>query len=279
MVYKSDVPGVALITGAASGMGRAVAIALAAAGVSGLALLDLNEAGLKETENLAKSENEKVAVGLFTCDVTQETSVATAYHASKEKLGRIDYAIHCAGIVSFQGPSADCTLEAFDKQNNVNYRGLWLCSREALRIMRAQTLDNEAYPEAKIAPHRAQRGSIINISSGLALYSQAGIPAYCGAKGGVVSITRTDALDYAAQRIRVNSVLPGVVDTPMTNVTPEIRAYMEEGPVRKATPMRRPGQPEEIADVCLFLSSNKASFVTGASWSVDGGFCAGYLYD
>ncbi|KIW72899.1 hypothetical protein PV04_01060 [Phialophora macrospora] len=279
MADKTDVPGIAIITGAASGMGRAIALAYAVAGVTGFALLDLNEAGLAETRNLVSKTSPSAKVETYKCDVTQESSVISAYTAAKEAFTRIDYAVHCAGIVTFQGPSADCTIEAFDHQNNVNYRGLWLCSREALRIMRGQSLDHEAYPDANIPPHRAQKGSIVNISSGLAVLSQSGIPAYCGAKAGVTALTRSDALDYATQRIRVNCVLPGVVDSPMTNSSPELRQWMYDNPVKKATPMRRFGLPEEIADVCVFLSGNKASFVTGACWSVDGGFGAGYSYE
>ena len=279
MATSSDLPGVAILTGVASGMGRATAIALAAAGVSGLALLDINQAGLEETKSVIQKIHPSLKVSSFTCDVADESSVMQAYASAKAAFPRIDYAIHCAGIATLQGPSADCSLDNFDKQNNVSYRGLWLCSREALRIMRNQTLDNEAYPSANIPPHRAQKGSIINISSGLALYSQSGIPAYCGAKAGVVAITRSDALDYATQRIRVNSVLPGAVDTPMTNASPEVREWVIANPVKKATPMRRFGTVEEVADVSVFLSGNKASFVTGACWSVDGGFSAGYSYE
>jgi len=282
MAARTDVPGVALITGAASGMGRATAIAFAQAGCPHLALLDINAEGLQETKSLT----EKAAPGgttlqieTYSCDVTSESSVQDAFKSAKEKFHRIDYSIHCAGIAVFTGPSADCSLEAFDKQNSVNYRGLFLCSREALRTMLTQSFDNEAYPHANIPASRAQRGSIVNISSGLALMSQSGIPAYCGAKAGVLALTRTDGIDYATQGIRVNAVLPGIIDTAMTCASPEMRQGMLATAVNQATPMRRFGQPEEVADVCVFLASNKASFVTGAGWSVDGGFGAGYSYN
>jgi NAD(P)-dependent dehydrogenase (short-subunit alcohol dehydrogenase family) len=279
MSAKSDAPGVALLTGAASGMGRATSVALAHAGVSGLALLDLNLSGLEETKSLVHKINSAIKIELYTCDVTVESSVISAYTSAKDAFSRIDYAIHCAGVITFQGPSADCALESFDRQTNVNYRGLWLCSREALRVMRTQKLDVEAYPEAGIPPHRAQRGSIVNIASSLALYSISGIPAYCGAKGGVTAITRSDAIDYAAQKIRVNAVLPGVVDSPMTTSDPKTKQMMIDTAVNRSTPLRRFGLPEEIADVCVFLAGNKASFVTGASWTVDGGSSAGHFYD
>lgn len=173
------------------------------------------------------------------------------------------------------GGSADLPVEDFDRQNAINYRGLWLCAREAIKIMRAQALDADAYPAANIPPHRAQRGAIVNISSGLALYAQANSPAYCGAKAGVLALTRSDSIDYVSDKIRVNAVLPGIVETPMTNPNPEVRAWLEAVPVQK-TPMKRFGRPEEIADVVVFLAGNRASFVTGAGWCVDGGFIAGY---
>ncbi|KIW88581.1 uncharacterized protein Z519_10627 [Cladophialophora bantiana CBS 173.52] len=279
MTSKTDVPGVALISGSGSGIGRATALAFAQAGCTRLALLDLNEEGLLTTKELieeAVGSNTSLKVHVFQCDVSNPDSVTRAYTGAKETFSRLDYAVHCAGVIFF-GRSTDFSLEDFDKQNNVNYRGLWLCSREALRIMRSQSLDCDAYPEAQIPPTRAQRGSIVNISSGLALVSQSNCPAYSGAKAGALAVSRSDGIDYASERIRVNAVLPGIVDSPMTNPDPETRKWLEANPVQ-STPMRRFGLPEEIADVCVFLAGNKASFVTGAGWCVDGGFIAGMAY-
>ncbi|KAL2415684.1 hypothetical protein ABEF94_000623 [Exophiala dermatitidis] len=279
MATRTDVPGVALITGAASGIGRATALSLVQAGCTKLALVDLDESGLEGTKRLLTDtvwpSGVNPLVRTYKCDVSSPESVVAAYAAAKETFSRIDYSVHCAGIIVFGGPSADLPVEDFDKQNSINYRGLWLCSREAIKIMRSQPLDCEAYPEAEILPFRAQRGAIVNISSALAVYAQPNCPAYCGAKAGVLALTRCDALDYVADRIRVNAVLPGVVDSPMTNPSPEVRAWLEANPVQH-TPMKRFGQPEEIADVAVFLAGNKASLVTGASWAVDGGALAGW---
>ncbi|EXJ95392.1 hypothetical protein A1O1_00513 [Capronia coronata CBS 617.96] len=277
MATKIDVPGVALITGAASGIGRATAIAFAQAGCTKFALLDLNEGGLQETKGLVEQSVSAtdISVGTYKCDVSSPESVVSAYTAAKEHFTRVDYSVHCAGIIVFGGPSADFPVEDFDRQNSINYRGLWLCCREAIKIMRSQPFDCEAYPDANISSVRAQRGAIVNISSGLALYAQPNCPAYCGAKAGVLALTRCDALDYVADRIRVNAILPGIIDSPMTNPSPEIRAWLESNPVQH-TPMKRFGKPEEIADVAVFLAGNKASLVTGASWAVDGGLLAGY---
>jgi len=239
----------------------------------------VNQSGLDASksllEEIIKSSGKTPKIGTFKCDVSSPESVASAYAAAKETFTRIDYSVHCAGIIVFGGPSVESTVEDFDKQNTVNYRGLWLCSREAIKIMRSQTLDSEAYPDNQIPTGRAQRGAVVNISSGLALYAQANSPAYCGAKAGVLALTRSDAIDYVADRVRVNAVLPGIIETPMTNPNPETRAWLEANPVQK-TPMKRFGQPEEIADVVVFLAGNRASYVTGASWCVDGGFLAGY---
>lgn len=281
MAINTDLPGVALITGAASGIGRAAAIAFAEAGCTRLALLDLNEAGLQTSKDIvaqtvsAISPSKTPDISIFTVDVTSPESVTAAFSAVMAHFPRIDYSVQCAGIITFGGPSASCPIDDFDRQNAVNYRGLWLCSREAIKIMHDQALDSDAYPDAKISPLRAQRGAIVNISSGLANYSQSGSPAYCGAKAGVLALTRSDAIDYVGQRIRVNAVLPGIIDTPITNPSPEIRKWLEENPVQR-TPFKRMGTAEEVADVIVFLAGNKASFVTGASWSVDGGFGAGY---
>ncbi|KIY01546.1 uncharacterized protein Z520_03098 [Fonsecaea multimorphosa CBS 102226] len=277
---KTELPGVALISGSGSGIGRATALAFAEAGCTRFALLDLNEEGLSTTKKLieeaAVGSNSSLKIHTYKCDVSNPDSITRAYADAKETFSRLDYAVHCAGIILF-GRSTDYSVEDFDRQNSVNYRGLWLCSREALRTMSTQSLDCDAYPEAQIPPTRAQRGSIVNISSGLALVSQSNCPAYCGAKAGVLAVTRSDGIDYASERIRVNAVLPGIVDSPMTNPDPGTRKWLEDNAV-KNTPMRRFGLPEEIADVCVFLASNKASFVTGAGWCADGGFVAGMAY-
>lgn len=240
-------------------------------------MLDINEEGLQTAKKFLldsfanTDEQTTLKIETYYCDVSSPQSIVEAYAKARSSFGRIDYSVHCAGIILFVGPSTEVPVEAFDRQNTINYRGLWLCSREALKIMKEQPLDSEVYPDIKDT--RAQRGAIVNISSGLGLVSQAGSNAYSGAKAGVMALTRSDAIDYVADRIRVNAVLPGIVDTPITTPSPEIRAILEAGPVQR-TPMKRFGLAEEIADVIVFLASTKASFVTGSCWSVDGGFLA-----
>jgi NAD(P)-dependent dehydrogenase (short-subunit alcohol dehydrogenase family) len=207
----------------------------------------------------------------FAIDVTQPDSVASTYAAVHAALQRIDYAVQCAGVITFDAPSADCALETFDRDNAINYRGLWLCTREAIRLMRRQGLDCDAYPHAGIPAYRAQRGAIVNLSSGMALRHQRNCSVYSASKAAVLALSRGDGVDYAADRIRVNAVLPGLVDSPMTAAVDAERRKFLEDRVRDVVPSKRFGRPEEIADVCLFLVSTQASYVTAAAWSVDGG--------
>lgn len=250
-------------------------------GCKQLALLDLNENGLatskRVVEEVVGSATKRITliIRTYKCDVSSEESVATAYATAKQDFGRIDYSVHCAGIVSVGKTSPEMSVEEFDKQSNINFRGLWLSSREALRHMSSQTLDSEAYPEEGILSTRGQRGSIVNISSSLALYTQPNTTVYTAVKAAVLGITRSDAVDYANDRIRVNAVLPGIIESPMTTATPELKEWMQGNPVQH-TPYKRFGLPEEIADVIVFLSGNRASLVTGASWTADGGLTAGY---
>ncbi len=262
------------------GIGQATALAFAAAGASGLALIDLNEAGLEDTKQLIlkTTGRDDINIQKYKVDVTSAESVSEAFASVKKEFGRLDYSVHCAGIAVFGGASDEVPVESFDRQNAIMYRGVWLCGREALRIMRNQPLDSEAYPSADIPPERAQRGAVVNISSTVALYTQEHTPAYAGAKAAVLGLTRADAVDYAKHHIRVNAILPGLIDSPMTKPTPEIRAYLEQM-VRNKVPQRRLGKPEELADTITYLVSNKASFITGASFVIDGGFTAGYTAD
>jgi NAD(P)-dependent dehydrogenase (short-subunit alcohol dehydrogenase family) len=290
----SEYPGVAVVTGAASGelllartdvnqssnihlpgMGRAIAQTFAKLGCTNIALIDIDSKGLDATARLVHISLSQAKAHIHTqeCDISNAESVSTAFAEIFNTFQRIDYLVNAAGIMVFNEPSTETSIESFDSVHSINYRGLWLCSRQALKIMTKQPLDCEAFPDAGIDPARAQRGSIVNISSVLGLQAMAGSPAYCAAKAGVLSLTRSDAVDYSPHRIRVNAVMPGLVDTPMTRPTKEIAEYWDVVAERQA-PMRRKGSAQEIADVVLFLSGNKASFVQGAAWAVDGGNAA-----
>lgn len=297
MATSSSLPGVGLITGAAggtcsapgtvdnnmythqkkSGIGRATALAFAAAGCSGLALADVNEKGLEATKKLITDlPGVSCNVKLYTMNVLSLESVQATYKSVKETFGRLDYHVDSHGIRMEQarvGDSPDIPLEAFDFQNNILYRGVWLCHREALRIMRDQPLDCEAYPSAGIHPVRAQRGAIVTVNAGQAIAAFSGMSTYSAAKSAVLGLVRGEAVDNAKTRIRLNAVLPGIVDTAVIQNTGDMSKYLEQQYVQK-TPFQRKAMPEEVADLIIYLVSNKASWVTGASYLIDGGVAA-----
>lgn len=254
-------------------MGRTVAHALARAGCTRLALLDQNESGLAEvrTSILAEQTGRDMHLLTLTCDVSDESSVADAFDVVRREFARLDYAINCAGIGGPLGASDTLAPSDFDKVLAVNLRGVFLCARQELSIMKSQELDADVYPG--IPAVRAQRGAIVNISSAAGVATMRSQVAYCTSKAAVLALTRSDAVDYAAERIRVNAVAPGAIETPLTHATEEIQKFVEAHAV-DGTPMKRWGKADEVADTCLFLCSNKASFIQGAMLPIDGGYIA-----
>lgn len=254
-------------------MGSSVAHALARAGCTRIALLDLNENGLAEvrTSILAEQTGRDIQILTLTCDVSEESSVANAFDTIRQEFPRLDYAINCAGIGGLLGPSDILAPSDFDKTLAVNLRGVFLCARQELNIMKSQELDADVYPG--IPAVRAQRGAIVNISSAGGFVAMCTQLAYCTSKAAILALTRGDAADYSAYRIRVNAVAPGAIQTPMTCATEEIVKFVEANAV-EGTMMKRWGQADEVADTCLFLCSNKASFIQGATIAIDGGYTA-----
>lgn len=237
------------------------------AGVPNIALLDLNPAGLAATREtlLQESKNPTIKVAVFTLDVSQEDQVVSVFQKIKAEFGRIDYAVNNAGIGCHKA-TADLTVEEFDRIIAVNLRGVFLCTREELKIIKTQELDSDVY--GGIAPVRAQRGAIVNTGSVLGLVPVPAMSAYNASKGGVIAQTRSDALDYASYRIRINTVLPGTTKTPAWDKEPEDfkRVF-----IRMKVPMERVGEVEELADATVFMCSNKASYIQGVALPVDGG--------
>ena len=207
-----------------------------------------------------------------TCDTSDEAQVQQAFATVREAFGRLDYAVNCAGVGQQPASTVNCSTENFDRTVAINLRGVFLCSREELRMMITQPLDSEVYPG--IDPARAQRGAIVHVASGLGLVAMAGMPAYCSSKAGVIALARSDGVDHATDRVRVNAVLPGATSTPLSQSVREAKEAIEKYAVNMRTPMRRWGLAEEIADVCVFLCSKKASFIEGAALPVDGGYGA-----
>ena len=248
---------VALVTGAAGGIGRATALAFAQAGAH-VVVADINQVGAEETAHLiTQAGAQAVAVA---CDVTHSTAVEALVQQTLNTFGRLDYAHNNAGIayrsLAEMTPLAEHSEELFDRIVSVNLKGVWLCMKYELPHMVAQG-----------------GGAIVNTASVLGLIGSKGVAAYVASKHGVAGLTKTAALEYARYNIRVNAVCPGVIRTEMTT---EVLAdpHMAKGWLSSQA-IRRPGEPEEIANAVLWLCSDAASFVTGHMMAVDGGQGAG----
>jgi NAD(P)-dependent dehydrogenase (short-subunit alcohol dehydrogenase family) len=243
---------VALVTGAASGLGHATAKAFAESGAS-VALADWNETAVRSAaEKLAHRGHKTLAI---LCDVSDDSQVEAMVDQTVATFGRLDAAYNNAGVQNVLAETADTTREDYDRVMGINLRGEWSCMRFELRQMRKQG-----------------SGAIVNCSSlgGLVGGAERGI--YHAAKHGVLGFTKSAALEYAARGIRINAVCPGLIRTPMSD---EMVAAGQGDALRameKSVPMGRVGRPEEIANAVLWLCSEAASYVTGQSLSVDGGF-------
>lgn len=244
---------VALVTGASSGIGKATAMAFAAAGAN-VVLADVLEVDGAKT---AKEVEGKGVKSLFVkCDVSSESDIKNLMSRTIETFGRLDYAINNAGIEGKAGSTVDCTVENWDRVIAVNLKGVWLCMKNQIPQMLKQG-----------------GGSIVNVSSIAGLVGFQGIPPYVAAKHGVIGLTKTAALEYAKTGIRVNAICPGVIQTPMIDRFVHGEAQAREALVN-GEPVGRVGKPEEIASAILWLCSDGASFVTGHPLVADGGWVA-----
>jgi NAD(P)-dependent dehydrogenase (short-subunit alcohol dehydrogenase family) len=244
---------VALVTGGASGIGRATALTFAREGAK-LIIADMHEEGGQQTVHMITENGGNVT--FVQVDVTQATAVEAMISKAVETYGRLDCAHNNAGVgTPSRVPTADYTEEQWDYVLSINLKGVWLCMK---------------YEIPQMLKHGG--GAIVNTASVAGLVGFPTSSAYVASKHGVVGLTKTAALEYARHGIRVNCVCPGYIETPMTERSrndPERLAHMIA-----SEPIGRLGTPEEIAETVVWLCSDTASFVTGHTMTVDGGYAA-----
>jgi NAD(P)-dependent dehydrogenase (short-subunit alcohol dehydrogenase family) len=246
---------VALITGGGRGIGREAALLFAKEGAR-VAVADLSADGAKETVAMINAVGGQAMS--IAADMTQPADVAAMVSAVVKAHGRLDCAFNNAGIAGYQvgaagKKTADWSEEAFDRMIAVNLKGVWLCMRHELQQMVAQG-----------------GGAIVNTASIAGLIGLPTSSIYVAAKHGVVGLTKTAAIEYAAQRVRVNAVCPGYIETEMTREVMQRRGEQ----ILAMVPYNRMGKPQEIAEMVCWLCSDRASYVSGAAYNVDGGYMA-----
>jgi len=247
---------VAIITGAASGIGRAASILFAEAGAN-VVLADLNEAAGKEVAELCSRTGNKAV--FQRTDVSQEEDIVALVACATQTFGRLDVMFNNAGIGGAVGSLEQITVEDWDRTQHVCLRGVFLGIKHSVAPMRA-----------------VGGGSIISTASVAGIDGYNGLHAYCAAKAGVVNLTRSASLEFAADLIRVNCIAPGGISTPIV-YGGLANKDTAEAMLAKAQPLPRVGQPEDIARAALFLASDASSFITGHTLVVDGGATAGAI--
>jgi meso-butanediol dehydrogenase / (S,S)-butanediol dehydrogenase / diacetyl reductase len=237
---------VALVTGFGSGLGRAVAVLFAK---EGAAIIGTSTTDSKGRTTVALIENENGKVFFRSGDVSQSAQMKSLVNEGVKRFGGIDIVVNSAGVRT-NGSITEITGEQWDRTLDVNLKGVFVVSRLAI-------------------PEMIKRGggAIINIGARSGIAGQAGRAAYCASKGGMITLTEAMAMDYAAQKIRVNCICPGPTRTPMVDTsTPERLEYY-----KSRVPIGRIGEPEDIARAALYLASDEGSMVTAAILPVDGG--------
>jgi NAD(P)-dependent dehydrogenase (short-subunit alcohol dehydrogenase family) len=246
---------VAIVTGAAGGMGRAITRRLATSGANVVAT-DLSEAGV---DTLLEACSDASGNVTFTRgDVSNADDVAAVVATALDVYGRLDCAVNAAAIEFEMVPLAECADDDFDRMMAVNVRGVFLAMKHELRAM----------------TESGNGGSIVNIASTNSFKPQNGQPAYTAAKHAVIGLTKSAAMDYARHDIRVNAICPGAIDTPMLRNAMDRRNRDVDDVAKRLSLFGRFGEPDEIADAALWLCSDASSFTTGHALAVDGGMLA-----
>ncbi|MBW4557054.1 MAG: SDR family oxidoreductase [Trichormus sp. ATA11-4-KO1] len=238
---------VAIVTGGSSGIGRATAIAFAKAGAKVVVAARREPEG-EETVHLLR---EAGGEGLFVkTDVTQSADIEVLIQKAVTTFGRLDCAFNNAGSGK-AGKIVDLTAADWDYEINVNLKSIWLCMKHEIPAMQ-----------------KSGGGAIVNMSSQGALIGIAGYGAYGAAKAGVIALTRAAAAEYSSEQIRINSVSPGAIKTDLwAGAPPEMLEQVAAG-----IPLKRIGEPDDIASAVVWLCSDGAAFVTGHNLVIDGGF-------
>lgn len=244
----------AIVTGGSGGIGRAGALAFAERGAR-VVVADVDTSGGKETVEMIQAQGGEAF--FIETDVSNAEDVERMVQHTIDTYGHLDVAFNNAGIEGEQAPTAQTTEENWNRVIDINLRGVWLCMKEEIPRMLEQ-----------------DGGAIVNTASVAGCAGFENLPAYVASKHGVVGLTKAAALEYATEGIRVNAVCPGVIHTAMVDrVTGGSEEALEQ--YAEMQPVKRLGQPEEVADAVVWLCSEEASFVTGHAMAVDGGYMAG----
>ncbi|MEA2650211.1 MAG: hypothetical protein QOG61_2646 [Candidatus Binataceae bacterium] len=244
---------VVLVTGGGSGIGRATALLLAKQGAK-VMIADYVPESAERTVKLIKDAGGNA--NCIAADVSMPKQVEAMVAKTVEVYGRLDGAFNNAGIEGKMADTVEYPEETFDRIMAINLKGVWLCMRAEIPQML-----------------KTGGGAIVNTASGAGLVGVPMLSAYNASKHGVVGLTKTAALEYAQKNIRVNCVCPGLINTPMVARMIDSGGMNEQESVA-AEPVRRMGRPEEIGEGVVWLLSDAASFVTGHSMSIDGGYVA-----
>ena len=244
----------ALVTGASLGLGRAIATRMAEEGAC-VAIVDMLD---REGEKLAAELKARdLRAEYWHCDVTKESEVADVVNAAANHFGKLDVLVNNAGISGANKPTHELTEAEWDRVQAVNVKGVFFFTKHAIPHMK-----------------RAGAGSIINLSSIYGLVGAPDVPPYHASKGAVRLMTKTDALIYAPDRIRVNSIHPGFIWTPMVQHFLEGTGEAGKKMVDERHPLGHMGEADDIAWGAVYLASGEAKFVTGAELVIDGGYTA-----